>query len=200
VSLTFNPEEFQFVQHVQWIPLRLEEEKDSVLIAQCIRLLAPTLIRAQPDQQIITADIDLIPMCKAPEFFNVQTDKPIVIYRPLIKAHSMVAVSYVGMSNEYWRKCFPAIYSFRDMIDTILHIWKHTFTKYQWFTDQLVLYQTIIRNPEIAQLCHICDDSQFKRLDKHEFREVNPGDYSDCHLPKLDDHNRKVLEKIIAQL
>lgn len=199
VSTTFNPSEFQYAQHIQWIPLSPDEEKqNSVLIAQCIRLLAPTLLKTK--DHIIIADIDLIPLKKATDFFNIHTEKPIIIYRPLIKAHSMVAVSYVGMTAEYWRKCFPGIYSFNDMIDTIVNVWKPTFMKYSWFTDQLVLYQTLIQNPEIANLCHICDDSQFKRLDKHELKEVNPKLYSDCHLPKLDKKNKLILEKIIEQL
>jgi hypothetical protein len=200
VSSTFEPSEFQYTQHIKWIPLSVSEEQYSVLIAQCIRLLVPTLIRSNLNQQIITADIDLIPMGRAQEFFSQQTQKPITIYRPLIKAHSMVAVSYVGMTNEYWRKCFPSIYTFRDMIDIILNVWKQTFTKYAWFTDQLVLYQTLIRNPEIAKLCHICDDSYFKRLDKHELKDVDPYLYSDCHLPKLDESNKSILNSIIDKL
>jgi hypothetical protein len=76
VSSTFEPTEFQFAQHIQWIPLLYSEEQHSALIAQCIRLLAPTLITT--NYEIITADIDLIPMGRAPEFFNLnQNKKPI---------------------------------------------------------------------------------------------------------------------------
>jgi hypothetical protein len=140
-------------------------------------------------------------MGNAPEFFNLnQNKKPITIYRPLIKAHAMVAVSYVGMTREYWRKCFPSVYSYKDMLDLILNVWKPTFIKYSWFTDQLVLYQTLIKNPEIAQLCNICDDSHFKRLDKHELKDVDPKLYSDCHLPKLDETNKQILNNIIEKL
>lgn len=166
--------------------------------AQCLRLVAGAL--APPDHVVLLSDVDLFPLDAAyyhrPWTVAGIPAQTVVVYRPLLAVHAMVAISFVAATGATWRRLVQrwlnasprATLSLAQLHEAVrrMHVGQPG-----WFADQRILYRWLYGPPSPPVWLHLRegDDAAWKwrRWDKTDWEQHDaPPEhetFTDTHLP-----------------
>jgi hypothetical protein len=170
----------------------------SMLLGQLLRLYYPALLNLEDDELVMITDMDMLPTndkyyTKDLEDFDRNS---FIYYRHIFG--DQLAMCYNSAHPSVWSKLFN-IKSIDD-IEQNINIYSNI--KYNnrpgkegWFTDQILLYKTVINYPHLKIL-----NRPLSRLEIPEFinLEENISNYDDFHCHRK--YNKDLVDKLIIKL
>jgi hypothetical protein len=180
----------------------------TALTAQIIRLFYPCILKNY-ENGILISDIDMIPMNN--KYYSkpielIPNDKFICYRDVLMKTDKQIAMCYNIATSDTWSKIFD-IYTIDDIINSIIKFNLHYNTN--WFTDQFVLYNYVMKFKEKYNNIVILNDTitNFLRLDRINFPNINnciqnihKQLYTDYHALRPYNNFKTINDKILTEL
>ena len=183
--------------------------------SQMIRLLYAAVMKNASG--VIVSDIDMIPTRKS-YYTDIPlkfTDDHFVVYRDVLICDRQYPICYNCATPNVWGNIF-GISSDKDIRQRLREFSPAEFDGrpgYQgWFTDQLVLFETVNKwNSNTGNLVILNDNyTNFSRLDRIRpdhmndlettRKKVSQGEFTDFHMPRPYSQNKYFIDKIVDSL
>lgn len=180
--------------------------------AQCIRLLYPALL--ETEGAVLTSDVDMVPLSR--DYFHApvaQIDEGhFLAYRDVLLSNKEIPICYNAALPAVWAKVFD-VHSPDDVRARLSEwgeglVYEGTHGGEGWFSDQLILYRTLIERGRAHRDVWILRDkfSGFERLlrrhgplDDAERDGIRRGRYADFHI-RIPYEEHQALNDEVVQL
>ncbi len=178
------------------------EGLSTVFQAQIIRLLLPVLF---PDEVCIVSDIDQVP-CNRAYFCDLiapYEDDRFIVYREVHSRHvdNEIPMCYVAAKGSVFAEIF-GVRTMEDIRKKIEEWGKGEFLKYNWITDQRILYDYVTKWPHYStRVVRFGHDWVMGRLHSYDWpsgrNRLKKGGYIDISTPKPYHVNKAMIDDML---
>ena len=177
----------------------------SAFVAQCIRLLAPTIFK---NSNCITSDIDSLPLSKDYFINSVKNilDSKFIIYRPDGAAKNMIPICWNLAKGSLWSDIFN-INSEKDIVKKLKkwYLVENKLLKNGWYSDQIILKKSIEKYEKTNQNNVVRLDDKllnFQRFNRvrlnQDFQrmELDNVIFKEFHMPRPYEEHAEIINKV----
>jgi hypothetical protein len=178
---------------------------DSAFVAQCIRLLTPSLFK---NSNCIISDIDSLPLSKDYFINSVKSisESKFIIYRPDGAAKNMVPICWNLAKDNLWSEIFN-INSEKDIVKKLRkwYVVENKLLKSGWYTDQIILkkslekYEKVNQNKIVRLDDKLLNFQRFNRVRLNEDlqrMELDNVVFTEFHMPRPYKKHAEIINKV----